>query len=103
MISTPATLGARSAFRETARALGVPNARVNLLSRRIPRSLARPYLAHLTALPETGGVDWREPVLSRALALAERMEGAPRHLSIHWGGGGVGGEPRPTSPPPLGA
>ena len=41
MISTHATLGARSAFRETAKALGVPNARVNALARRIPRELER--------------------------------------------------------------
>src|SRR5207247_597509 len=39
MIATHATLGARSAFRETAKALGVANARVNALARRIPREM----------------------------------------------------------------
>jgi len=85
-ISTHATLGARSAFRETAKALGVSNARVNGLARRIPRELARPYLDHLAAYPEARTVDWREPVLARSLALAERLDGAPRHLSVHCGG-----------------
>lgn len=86
MISTHATLGARSAFREAAKALGVPNTRVNALARRIPRALERPYLEHLAASPEARAVDWREPVLARALALAERLDGVVRHLSIHCGG-----------------
>jgi DNA polymerase III subunit alpha len=86
MISTHATLGARSAFRETAKALGVANARVNALAKRIPRALEAPYLDRLLALPDARGVDWREPPLARALALAERLDGAPRHLSVHCGG-----------------
>ncbi len=86
MISTHATLGARSAFRETAKALGVPNPRVNALAKRIPRELERPYRSRLESLPEGRHVDWSEPVLSRALALAEQLDGAPRHLSVHCGG-----------------
>ena len=39
MISTHATLGPRSAFREAAKALGVPLPRVNALARRVPRHL----------------------------------------------------------------
>ncbi|HYM82358.1 MAG TPA: DNA polymerase III subunit alpha, partial [Candidatus Limnocylindria bacterium] len=93
MISTHATLGARSAFRETAKALGVPNARVNLLARRVPHGLEAPYLDRLRALPEARGVDWTEPVLASALRLAERLEGAPRHLSIHSGGVVIGDRP----------
>jgi DNA-directed DNA polymerase III PolC len=90
MISTHATLGARSAFRETAKALGVSNARVNQLARRIPHRLERPYLRHLARLPGARGVDWREPPLADALRLAEALEGAPRHLSIHCGGVVIG-------------
>jgi DNA-directed DNA polymerase III PolC len=86
MISTHATLGARSAFRETAKALGVPNSRVNALARAVPRQLEPPYRRQLEALPGARHVDWREPVLERALALAERLDGAPRHLSVHSGG-----------------
>ena len=93
MISTHATLGARSAFRETAKALGVPNRRVNLLAKKIPRSLDAPYVERMSALPEGRGVDWREPVLAQALALAERLDGAPRHLSIHCGGVVIGDRP----------
>ncbi|HTK32123.1 MAG TPA: DNA polymerase III subunit alpha [Candidatus Saccharimonadaceae bacterium] len=86
MISTHATLGARSAFRETAKALGVPNARVNVLAKRVPRDLEAPYAPKLAAFAGGRDVDWREPVLARALALAEKLSGAPRHLSVHAGG-----------------
>ena len=93
MICTHATLGARSAFRETAKALGVPNARVNQLARRIPRELERPYLERLRALPEARAVDWSQPPLARALRLAEGLDGAPRHLSVHSGGIVIGDRP----------
>lgn len=86
MISTHTTLGARSAFRETARALGVANARVNALAKRIPRGLTAPYLEKLERLPDRSGGDWREPPLAAALRLAEGLDGAPRHLSVHCGG-----------------
>jgi hypothetical protein len=47
MISTHATLGPRSAFRETAKALGVPLPRVNALARRVPRDLSPSALEHV--------------------------------------------------------
>ncbi len=93
MISTHATLGARSAFRETAKALGIPNARVNALAQRIPREMEKPYLDRLVTLPEARGVDWREPPLPEALRLAEQLDGSPRHLSIHCGGVVIGDRP----------
>ncbi len=86
MISTHATLGARSAFRETAKALGVSNARVNALAGRVPREMEPPYLERLQSFPESRALDWRQPPLPEALRLAERLAGAPRHLSIHCGG-----------------
>ncbi len=86
MIATHATLGARSAFRETAKALGVPNARVNALAKRIPREMEAPYRARLASVPAAADVDWSEPPLAKALELAERLAGAPRHLSVHCGG-----------------
>jgi DNA polymerase III subunit alpha len=93
MISTHATLGARSAFRETAKALGLANARVNALAKRIPREMERPYLDRLLGSPEARGVDWREAPLPEALRLAEALDGAPRHLSIHCGGVVIGDRP----------
>ena len=86
MIATHATLGARSAFRETAKALGVSNARVNALARMVPREMDPPYREQLASFPGASHVDWSEPPLAQALTLAERLSGAPRHLSVHCGG-----------------
>jgi DNA polymerase III alpha subunit len=66
--------------------LGVSNDRVNSLARRIPRELAAPFRERLRDYPAAADVDWDEPVLRQALALAERLDGAPRHLSVHCGG-----------------
>lgn len=93
MISTHATLGPRSGFRETAKALGVPARRVDALAKRIPHEMEPPYRERLRRWPGAAGVDWDEPVLTRALALAEALDGAPRHLSIHPGGVVIGDRP----------
>ncbi len=111
MISTHATLGPRSAFREAAKALGVPLPRVNALARRVPRHLdasaleqalerdtaaerARTAGAESGAGPGIGphdfGPEFREPRIAEALRLAARLAGAPRHLSIHCGGMVIG-------------
>src|SRR5262249_20190154 len=77
MICPHAALGARSAFRETAKALGLSTARVNGLARRVPRDLDAPYLDALLAGPEARFIDWRAKPLPEALRLAERLAGAP--------------------------
>ncbi len=55
MISTHATLGPRSAFREAAKALGVPLPRVNALARRVPRDLAASALERVLRGTHAGG------------------------------------------------
>jgi DNA polymerase-3 subunit alpha len=92
-------LGARSAFRETAKALGVPNERVNTIAKLIPRSLEAPYAENLKVVTGARRVDWREPVLAEALRLAERLDGAPRHLSIHCAGALLSRNFSPSFPP----
>ena len=108
MISTHATLGPRSAFREAAKALGVPLPRVNALAKRVPRSLDASALESVLqrdagaaerakaagAQPGAGpgigphdfGPEFSEPRIAEALRLAARLAGAPRHLSVHCGG-----------------
>lgn len=86
MISTHATMGPRSAFREAAKALGVPLPRVNALARRMPRG-ALPDASALEKTLHAGNADeFREPRIAEALRLAVTLSGAPRHLSIHCGG-----------------
>src|SRR5882762_4432353 len=61
--------------------------------------MEKPYLDRLVGLAEARGVDWREPPLPEALRLAEALEGAPRHLSIHCGGVVIGDRPLTTYVP----
>ena len=94
MISTHATLGARSAFRETAKALGVPNsarqrARAPHPARpreALPRAArrARPRPASSTGASRRSPAPWRSPSASTA---------SLRHLSIHCGGVVIGDRP----------
>ncbi|MFN8587268.1 MAG: DNA polymerase III subunit alpha [Candidatus Eisenbacteria bacterium] len=86
MISTHATLGPRSAFREAAKALGVPLPRVNALARRIPRGELPDPSALEKTLHAGRAEDFREPRVGEALRLAATLAGAPRHLGIHCGG-----------------
>lgn len=88
MISTHSTLGARSAFRETAKVLGLPLPRVNSLARRLPRDLAPSALEDALSgrTPHALGGEFAEPRVREALRLAARLAGAPRHLSVHCGG-----------------
>ncbi len=88
MISTHSTLGARSAFRETAKVLGLPLPRVNQLARRVPRDLSASALEDALSgrTPHALGPEFAEPRVREALRLAARLAGAPRHLSVHCGG-----------------
>ena len=63
MISTHATLGPRSAFREAAKALGVPLPRVNALAKRVPRDLEASALEKVIedGVPGVSGRDARGP------------------------------------------
>jgi DNA-directed DNA polymerase III PolC len=71
MISTHATLGPRSAFREAAKALGVPLPRVNALAKRVPRQLDASALEQVLE----GGAT-RVPAPPGDAAAAERARAA---------------------------
>ncbi len=89
MISTHATLGARSAFREAAKVLGVPLPRVNALARRVPRHLEAAAVEQALASGGVGpllGHEFTDARATEALRLAAKLAGAPRHLSVHCGG-----------------
>lgn len=100
MIATLATFGLRAAFRESALALGIPPVEVNRWSRRLPHhappaenpaARARteetsPLERALRAVPEARGFPFEDPRWRRALRLAGRLVGTPRHLGLHPGG-----------------
>jgi len=91
MVSTHSTF--RSAFREVAKAYGLPNEIVNRMSRKLP------YDSDYTvseALAETGAdacAPCSEETLRAVADMAERIRGFPRHLSVHCGGLVIGDRP----------
>jgi DNA-directed DNA polymerase III PolC len=91
MISTHATLGPRSAFREAAKALGVPLPRVNALARRVPRDLGRSALEHVLGgtRPE-GGSGVPDDSGSRADVRSGRGDAATQRAHAAGAGPGAG-------------
>jgi DNA-directed DNA polymerase III PolC len=87
MISTHCRMRPRSAFRETAKAHGVPAATVDRLSRRIPY---RPDVRLAEAIRLDPGASRAIPLdeepFRTAVEEAQALEGFPRHLGIHCGG-----------------
>jgi len=86
MICTYVTFSARLAFRETAKAMGLTPAEINRFSKVLPHRALR-NLDNLEELwPECRALPVREEPYRSALELAARIDGFPRHLSIHAGG-----------------
>ena len=88
MISTHAAYHPRSAFRDAARAHGVPVAEVNRLARRLPHALSAgtDLAAFVHASPELRREPWDAPPWPAILAGATSLLDLPRHLGIHPGG-----------------
>jgi DNA-directed DNA polymerase III PolC len=86
MISTHNHYHPRSAFRDVARAFGLPQETVNRVSRRIPHDVDLPLseVFRRSSLLRDYPLD-REPY-DAILRLAEAIRGFPRHLGIHCGG-----------------
>jgi DNA polymerase-3 subunit alpha len=88
MICTTITLQGRGAIRETAKALGVPESRIN----RFTRSMPGYFLRHETiddlpaAYPECRDLPIDEEPWPAVLSHARHILDFPRHLSIHCGG-----------------
>ena len=93
MISTHVTFGPRAAVREAGKAHGLPDAELTRLTKRIPH-WGKPDLTDLAAtVPERRGLPPADGTLTRVLAIAQRIEGLPRHLSVHAGGIVIAPEP----------
>jgi DNA polymerase-3 subunit alpha/error-prone DNA polymerase len=80
----------RMALRETAKVFGMPEAEIGQITRRLPwfwrhGELDAGLLESLRRRPETGHQDFVHP-WPQIMALARRIIGIPRHLSVHPGG-----------------
>jgi len=86
MISTHQTFQARSAFREAAKAHGLPPEEVDRLSRRLPHFSAAGIADAVVSFPECRDFPLARPDVARIVRIAALMDGLPRHLSVHVGG-----------------
>ncbi|MEN8193877.1 MAG: PHP domain-containing protein, partial [Bacteroidota bacterium] len=86
MISTTVTFRARSAFRETAKAFGIPNEEISKYSKFIPWTSAKNLGRLSEKFPESKSLDFSSEPWKTIIEIASKLSGFPRHLSIHPGG-----------------
>lgn len=83
MISTMVTFKARSAFRETAKAFGIPDSEISKYSRLIPWTSARNLPEIHKKSPETKTLKFDFEPWSTIVHFASRLADFPDHMSIH--------------------
>jgi DNA-directed DNA polymerase III PolC len=93
-LSTTVRFRARSALRETARVMGMGEAGARRLTRNLPyySNLSDPDRIRREA-PECRDLPWNDPGVRKIMTIAARLEGIPRHLSVHPGGMVITPEP----------
>jgi error-prone DNA polymerase len=90
MVASHILFQPRMALRETAKVFGMPEAEIGKITRRLPwfwhrGELDAGLLEGLRRRPETRRLDFVHP-WPQIMALAQRIIGIPRHLSVHPGG-----------------
>ncbi|MBU2489825.1 MAG: DNA polymerase III subunit alpha [Proteobacteria bacterium] len=80
----------RMAVRETAKIFGLPEAEISRVTKKLPwhwreSAADEGFLDSVCQRPETQGLSFPEP-WPEIMALARRLLGMPRHLSVHPGG-----------------
>jgi error-prone DNA polymerase len=90
MVASHILFQPRMALRETAKVFGMPAGEIGRITRRLPwfwhrGELDAGLLDNLRQRPETRHLDFIDP-WPQIVALAQRIIGIPRHLSVHPGG-----------------
>ncbi len=90
MVASHVLFQPRMALRETAKVFGMPEAEIGRITRRLPwfwhrGELDAGLMDNLKSRPETRHLDFAQP-WPQIVALAQRLIGTPRHLSVHPGG-----------------
>ncbi|HEY2121175.1 MAG TPA: DNA polymerase III subunit alpha [Candidatus Acidoferrum sp.] len=83
MIGSFVTMHARLAIREVAKVFGVPHSEVNHFTKRLPHRPVSEILQAIRQLPQCRNLPVDEEPWRTILQVALRLDGAPRHLSIH--------------------
>ena len=83
-VSTISTYAARSAIRDTGRALKFPPKKIDKLTRLMPIFSSPGVIkASLQHLPELQKITYHREPLKSLFSFAQDIEGKPRHLSVH--------------------
>ena len=77
------TYRARHAIRDAGGALGMPAMEIDMLAKSMPHVRARNISSTLKNLPELKSLNISAPLTAMTIALAERLDGLPRHLAMH--------------------
>jgi len=93
MLSTHVTYRTRNAFRDVARAWGLPVEEVNFLSKRLPHYGSKDILAAARSAPEAAGFPIDEEPYRTIARVASKLAGYPRHLGVHLGALVIGDRP----------
>ena len=96
MISTHNRYQARGAFREAAKAFGLPARAPDRIARAIPSFSEGPLAAAIRSTPLGRAIDLREAPFPELIAAADRLVGLPHTLGIHCGGIVIGPGPLDT-------
>ena len=83
MISTQNTFQGRSSFREVAKAVGLSPTEISRFSKRLPHYSNGSLADAIAVLPECRDLPAAEEPWRTVLKIADRIEGYPRHLSVH--------------------
>jgi error-prone DNA polymerase len=77
------TYRSRHAIRDVGAALGISPIEIDLIAKSLPHIRARNIAKALENLPELKNLKLDTPILKMAINLAQRLDGLPRHLSMH--------------------
>jgi len=98
-VATISTFNARSAIREAGRALGLPAAAVDAVSKAFPHIGADQIREAVSSLPELRGLRLDNRQLEHLFDVCQEIAGFPRHLSVHLGGMVIAPGPSPAEAP----
>ncbi|MCA1726351.1 MAG: DNA polymerase III subunit alpha, partial [Actinobacteria bacterium] len=77
------TYRARAAIREVGKALGFPESEIGVVAKAFPHISAHHIREAMDRLPELKGTNLNAGQLEVVFAVAERLEGFPRHIALH--------------------
>lgn len=92
MISTHVTFAWRSSIREVAKVMGIPQGEIGKFTKKIPHWGVHSIEETVKKIPECRNLPIHREPFKSVIGIAKKIEGYPRHLSVHAGGIVIGKE-----------